>query len=241
MSNFARPQPIGSQDHRAGAIIVAAGHSSRMEGVDKLFLPLLGIPLLAHTLDAFESAPSVQSVVLVLSPANLEQGKAIVQEKGFAKVHKVCIGGERRQDSVRMGLEHLAPHTWVIVHDGARPCVEPELIERGLEEAARWGSAVAAVPVKDTIKVVGEHGMVMETPDRQTLWAVQTPQVFPWDVFRQAYRQTGMEATDDATLVERLGHPVHIFFGSYANIKVTTREDVLVAETLLRRREGLAV
>ena len=220
---------------------MAAGHSSRMEGVDKLFLPILGIPLIAYTLAAFEAAPSVQSVVLVLSPANLEQGKAIVQERGFAKVHKVCMGGERRQDSARQGLEHLAPHPWVIVHDGARPCVEPELIERGLEEAARWGSAVAAVPVKDTLKVVGDQGMVIETLDRQKLWAAQTPQVFPWGVLQRAYRQTGIDATDDAALVERLGHPVHIFFGSYANIKVTTREDVLVAETLLRRREGLAV
>ncbi len=241
MSTFVRPQPGGSQAPRAGAIIVAAGQSLRMEGVDKLFLPLLGIPLIAHTLAAFEAAPSIQSVVLVLSPANLEQGKTLVKEHGFAKVRQVCLGGESRQDSVRRGLEHLAPHPWVIVHDGARPCVEPELIERGLKEAERWGSAVAAVPVKDTIKVVGEQGMVMETPDRQKLWAVQTPQVFSWDVFQQAYGQMGIEATDDATLVERLGHPVHIFFGSYANIKVTTREDVLVAETLLRSREGVAV
>ncbi len=241
MSTFARPQPGESQDHRAGAIIVAAGQSSRMSGVDKLFLPILGIPLIAHTLAAFEAATSIQSVILVLSPANLEQGAAIVREQGFAKVHKVCLGGESRQDSVRQGLEHLAPHPWVMVHDGARPCVEPELIERGLEEAARWGSAVAAVPVKDTIKVVGDQGMVMETPDRRKLWAVQTPQIFSWEVLHRAYQQQDFNATDDATLVERLGHPGHIFFGSYGNIKVTTREDVLVAETLLRRREGLAV
>ncbi len=220
---------------------MAAGQSRRMDGVDKLFLPLLGIPLLAHTLAAFEAAPSIQSVVLVLSPANLEQGKTVVQEQGFAKVHQVCLGGERRQDSVQRGLEHLAPHPWVVIHDGARPCVDSRLIERGLKEATRWGSAVAAVPVKDTVKVVGGQGMVTETLDRQKLWVVQTPQVFPWDVLQRAYRQTGIDATDDAALVERLGHPVHIFFGSYANIKVTTREDMLIAEALLRRREGLAV
>ncbi|MSQ21760.1 MAG: 2-C-methyl-D-erythritol 4-phosphate cytidylyltransferase [Dehalococcoidia bacterium] len=226
---------------RAGAIIVAAGQSSRMNGVDKLFLPLIGIPLIAHTLAAFEAAPSIQSIVLVLSQANVEQGKALVKQHGFAKVRQVCLGGESRQDSVRRGLEHLAPHTWVVIHDGARPCVEPELIERGLKEATRWESAVAAVPVKDTIKIVGDQGMVLETPDRQKLWAAQTPQVFPWDLLQKAYRQTGVDATDDAALVERMGHPVHIFLGSYANIKVTTREDVLMAETLLRRREGLAV
>ena len=232
-----------AHDHQAGAIIVAAGQSRRMDSVDKLFLPILGMPLIAHTLAAFEAAPSVQTIVLVLSRANVEQGKALVRKHGFAKVHQVCLGGERRQDSVRQGLERLTPYPWVVIHDGARPCVEPELIERGLEEAYRWGSAVAAVPVKDTVKIVGAQGMVIETPDRQKLWAAQTPQVFSWDVLQRAHGQTGIdiEATDDAALVERLGNPVHIFFGSYANIKVTTREDVVLAEALLRRREGLAV
>ena len=241
MATFARTQPDESQDHRAGAIIVAAGQSSRMNGVDKLFLPILGIPLIAHTLAAFEAATSTQSVILVLSSANLEQGKAIVREYGFAKVHEVCLGGERRQDSVRRGLAHLAPYPWVIVHDGARPCVEHELIERGVEEAVRWGSAVAAVPVTDTIKVVGDQEIVLETPDRRKLWAVQTPQIFSWEVLHRAYQQEDFNATDDSILVERLGYPVHTFFGSYGNIKVTTREDVIMAETLLQRREGLTV
>ena len=212
-----------------------------MEGTDKLFLPILDTPLLSHTLAAFEAVPWVQSIVLVLSPANLERGKALVREYGFDKVHEVCIGGERRQDSVRQGLKSLVPHPWVVIHDGARPCVDPQLIERGLEEAARWGSAVAAVPVKDTVKVVNGSGEVRETLDRQNLWIAQTPQIFSWEVLHQAHQQQDTTVTDDASLVELLGHPVHVYFGSYANIKVTTREDALMAETLLRRREGLAV
>ena len=241
MSRFASPRPGGPADHRAGAVIVAAGESRRMEGVDKLFLPLLGRPLLSHTLASFEAVPRIQSIELVLSASNLEQGKTLVQEQGFSKVDQVCLGGERRQDSVRRGLEHLAPHPWVIIHDGARLCVEPALIERGLEEAARWGSAVAAVPMKDTVKAVGGGGDVRETLDRRRLWTVQTPQIFPWEVVHQAYQRQDATVTDDAGLVELLGYPVHVYFGSYANIKVTTREDGLVAETLLRRREGLTV
>ncbi|MEE8443689.1 MAG: 2-C-methyl-D-erythritol 4-phosphate cytidylyltransferase, partial [Dehalococcoidia bacterium] len=185
MSRPLSPRPAESADHRAGALIVAAGESRRMEGVDKLFLPILGTPLLSHTLMAFEAVPWIQSIVLVLSETNLERGKALVRENGYSKVDEICIGGEHRQDSVRIGLERLAPHPWVVVHDGARPCVEPELIERGIEEAVRCGSAVAAVPMKDTVKVVSERGEVRETLDRQGLWIVQTPQVFPWDVLRR--------------------------------------------------------
>ena len=241
MSRFASPQAGEVVDRRTGAVIVAAGESRRMEGVDKLFLPILGAPLLSYTLAAFEAVSWIQSIVLVLSSANLERGRSLVREHGFSKVKEICPGGERRQDSVRRGLEHLAPYPWVVIHDGARPCIEPQLIERGLEEAVRWGSAVAAVPVKDTIKVVGGQGEVKKTLDRQGLWAVQTPQVFSWEVLRQAHQQQDVTVTDDAAQVELLGHPVHVYFGSYANIKVTTREDGLVAETLLRRREGLTV
>ena len=241
MSRFVSPGPGEAVDRRAGAVIVAAGQSRRMESVDKLFMPLVGTPLLAHTMAAFEAAPSVQSVVLVLSPSNLERGKELVREHGFAKVHHVCLGGERRQDSVRNGLEHLSSYPWVIIHDGARPCVEPQLIERGLEEAVRWGSAVAAVPVKDTVKLVSGEGEVRQTLDRRGLWAVQTPQVFSWEVLHQAHLKRDVSVTDDATLVELLGHPVHVYFGSYANLKVTTREDAMMAETVLQRREGLTV
>ena len=236
--------PTRQPSPKAAAVIVAAGQSSRMEGLDKTFAPLLGIPLLAHTLDAFEAAPQIEAIVLVLSQASLERGSALVKERRFQKVCAICPGGQRRQDSVLAGLQRIPPLPWVAVHDGARPCVTPDLIARGLEDAARFGSAVAAVPVKDTIKVVSRDGSVLTTPDRSTLWAVQTPQVFRREALLDAYQRfADTTVTDDATLMELAGHLVHIYTGSYANIKVTTPEDLAIAEAILaqspsRFREG---
>jgi 2-C-methyl-D-erythritol 4-phosphate cytidylyltransferase len=238
-----RPNPLvpfpkwegGTASVRAAAVIAAAGQSARMEGLDKLFAPLLGKPLLAHTLFAFESAPQIEAIVLVLSQDSLLRGKALVKEHRFQKVCAICPGGLRRQDSVWNGLQRVPPLPWVAVHDGARPCLTPEVIARGLEEAARFGSAVAAVPVNDTIKVVAD-GQVRETPDRSKLWAVQTPQVFQREALLDAYRRfRDTPVTDDASLMERAGHPVHIYLGSSTNIKVTNPEDLAIAETLLRR------
>ena len=234
MAESPSPSAGGAIGRRVGAIIVAAGQSRRMNGVDKVFLSLLGEPLLSYTLEAFHAVGPISDIVLVLSQANLERGKALVAERGFDKVTDVGLGGKRRQDSVRLGLERLSPCDWVVVHDGARPCVEPEVVERGLVEAWRWGSAVAAVPVQDTLKIAGVHGEVTATLDREGVWAVQTPQVFPWETLRRAHGQDGVTATDDATLVEQLGEVVHLYLGSSSNIKVTTSEDAWLAETVLR-------
>ena len=211
-----------------------------MNGVDKLFLPLLGVPLLSYSLEVFHAVDQIEHLVLVLSPSNLELGKTLVAERGFQKVTHVCLGGSRRQDSVRSGLELLPPCDWVVVHDGARPCVEPELIKRGLEEARRCGSAVAAIPVRDTLKVADAHGEVTTTLDREGVWAAQTPQIFSWETLHRAYQQQDVTVSDDAALVERLGKPVHLYFGSYANIKVTTPEDSRLAEAVLRQRRESA-
>ncbi|MBI4311986.1 MAG: 2-C-methyl-D-erythritol 4-phosphate cytidylyltransferase [Chloroflexi bacterium] len=229
-------QPTTQPAVRAAAVIVAAGQSTRMAGVNKAFAPLLGKPLLAHAIAAFQAVPQIEAIVLVLGQSNLERGKALVKAECFRKVCAICQGGLRRQDSVWSGLQRVPPLPWVAVHDGARPCVTPELISRGLEEAQRSGSAVAAVPVKDTIKVVA-GGLVQATPDRSTLWAVQTPQVFPREALLDACRRfMDAPATDDASLMERAGHPVHVYLGDYANIKVTTPEDMAIAEALLRSR-----
>ena len=238
MSSDPSPHSGGPAGNRVGAIVVAAGQSRRMDGQDKLFLPLLGRPLLSYTLDALQRVDCVQEVVLVLSQSNLDRGKALVAERGFHKVTSVCRGGPRRQDSVRLGLQALSPCDWVVVHDGARPCVEPELVERGLEEARRWGSAVAAVPVHDTLKSADNEGRVVATVDREGLWAAQTPQVFPSETLRAAHEQSDATATDDAALVERLGQPVHLYPGSRTNIKVTTPDDLRMAEAVLRHRGG---
>ena len=225
-----------------GAVIVAAGRSTRMGGVDKTFAPILGVPLVAHSLDRFESSPRIDQVVLVLAEDSLDRGRKLVQERGYRKVAHVCAGGQRRQDSVRNGLELLSPCDWVMVHDGARPCFDDDLLQRGLDAAAECGSAVAGVPVKDTIKLVSPDRMVNETPDRSSLWAAQTPQVFRYSLLLEAHRAWTNDAagdvTDDAAMVEALGHPVKMFLGAFQNIKVTTAEDLVIAEVFLRAASG---
>jgi len=216
-----------------GAIIAAAGRSKRMGGGDKLFAVVGGKPLLAHTLSAFDGCRGVDRVVLVLSPENMERGKELVAEAGFSKVAAVCQGGERRQDSVCNGLEPLASCQWVVVHDGARPLVTAALIERGLEAAKKTGAAIAALPIGDTVKEVEPPDIIGHTLARGRLWAAQTPQVFRYDILRQAHQQAQGEATDDAALVEKLGYQVRVFEGSPRNIKVTTAADLAVVEALL--------
>lgn len=218
---------------RVGAVIVAAGESQRMRGIDKMFASVLGRPLLAHTIDPFERSPAVDCIVLVLHPQRLAQGEKLSAASGWKKVVRICAGGQRRQDSVKNGLAALPACQWVIVHDGARPCLEPGLLERGLAEARATGAAVAAVPAKDTVKLVGADHVVRRTPPRKRAWAVQTPQVFRYDLIMRAYQGRRRDATDDATLVERMGHPVKTFMGSSFNIKVTTPEDLAVTELFL--------
>jgi 2-C-methyl-D-erythritol 4-phosphate cytidylyltransferase len=223
-------------DGRVGAIIVAAGTSSRMGGIDKVFALLGKEPLLARAVNVFQDCPSVDSIVIVVARKSLAHGRKLVKECGWAKVVAVCPGGPRRQDSVREGLKRLAGCEWVVIHDGARPCVNADLIERGLIAARDTGAAIAGVPVKDTIKVVSRRHLVQQTPDRHSLWAAQTPQVFRYDLIAEAYRQMDGEATDDAALVERLGHKVEVYMGSHRNIKVTTPDDLAIAEVLLQER-----
>lgn len=222
---------------KVGAIVVAAGSSRRMGGVDKIFTPIAGKPLLAYTIDVFLKCPSVDQVVVVLSEDKLEEGNRLAKKNRWPKVLQLCSGGERRQDSVRRGLEQLNGCQWVVIHDGARPCLGADLIERGLEEANESGAAIAAVPVKETIKVVSPDRVVEETPHRERLWAVQTPQVFRFDIIDEAHRRAEGEAPDDATLVERLGYRVKVYPGSDSNIKVTTPEDLALAEAILRGKE----
>ncbi|HJX61979.1 MAG TPA: 2-C-methyl-D-erythritol 4-phosphate cytidylyltransferase, partial [Dehalococcoidia bacterium] len=200
---------------------------------DKLFAPLAGRPLIAHTLMAFEVCRAVDTVVLVLAEENLERGCQLVDAAGFDKVAVVCPGGARRQDSVRLGLEALPECRWVVVHDGARPLVTAALIEAGLAAAAETGAAIAAVPLVDTLKEAAEDGLVTRTLDRRNLWAAQTPQVFDGELLREAHRQTEGEVTDDAALVETLGRRVKVFPGSPRNLKVTTAADLALAQALV--------
>lgn len=222
---------------KVGAIVVAAGTSRRMGGADKIFAPLSGKPLLAHTVDVFQRCPTIDQVVIVLSEDKLDEGWRLAKEYRWSKVTEVCPGGARRQDSVCEGLKRLSDCEWVVIHDGARPCLCLGLIEGGLEEARQSGAAIPAIPVTDTIKVVSPDSFVAETPLRQSLWAVQTPQVFRFDIINEAYRKAEGDVTDDATLVESLGYKVKVYPGSYDNIKVTTPEDMALAEAILKGRE----
>lgn len=226
---------MSKKQPRVAAVIVAAGQGRRMEGIDKVFAPLGGEPLLARATRPFQQCRAVNQIVVVISGEKERMCRTLITGPEWSKVTDICVGGERRQDSVASGLKRLESFDWVIIHDGARPLVTVELIERGIEAARETGAAAAAVPVTDTIKVVDKSGIVLETPPRQNLRAVQTPQVFRFDVIQIAHHQDASDVTDDAALVERLGHKVKLFEGSYDNIKVTTPDDLVLAEILLKK------
>lgn len=225
------------KDQKVGAIIVAAGSSRRMDGVDKLFISLGGQPLLTRATRPFQDCPRVHRIVVVVSGEKEKLCRSLVTGEEWSKISDVCLGGERRQDSVVAGLKRLTDCHWVIIHDGARPLVTVELIENGLAAAEETGAAAAAVPVTDTIKIVGDDRIVRETPPRRNLWAVQTPQVFRATIIAEAYSHARGEVTDDASLVEQTGGRVKLYAGSYANIKVTTPDDLALAEVLWRKYE----
>ncbi len=220
---------------KVSAIIAAAGRGERMGGVDKVFAPLGGKPLLARVIEVFQQCEAVSQIVVVVSEENVMRCRELVAVEGWSKVSEVCAGGERRQDSVAAGLSRLKDCRWVVIHDGARPFLSEELIQRGLEEAGETGAAVAAVPVSDTIKTAGDDLIVRETLPRDSLWAVQTPQVFRYDIIQQAYRQVSAGVTDDATMVEQLGYRVKLYTGSYGNIKITTPDDLALAGVLWQK------
>ena len=223
----------------SAAIIVAAGASRRMQGRDKLWTPLAGRIILARTIDVFEASPLIESIVLVPSTERLADISTLCNNEGWHKIAAIVQGGARRQDSVCAGLDALAAVTpttqWVMIHDAARPLVTPAILEAGLKAAQEYQAAIAAVPVKDTIKLVQE-GRVTATLDRSQLWAIQTPQVFSFLLIHLAHHSPAAmgDVTDDATLIEQLGHPVVIFPGAYTNIKITTEEDLFLAEAFIQ-------
>ena len=221
---------------KVGVIVVAAGESRRMLGVDKIFAPLMGKPLICYSLRVIHDSLRVKEIVLVLSRSNIEMGHRVVKANRWHKVKHICVGGERRQDSVNRGIERLPDVDWIIVHDGARPFISGDLITRGLEEAEHTGAAVAAVPVKDTIKSVNKEFFVTQTHFRDSLWAIQTPQVFRRKMLAEAHLDVPEEVSDDASMVERDGGKIRVFMGSYGNIKVTTLEDMPIAEAMLKAR-----
>ncbi|GAB6158608.1 2-C-methyl-D-erythritol 4-phosphate cytidylyltransferase [Desulfotomaculum varum] len=224
------------------AVVPAAGVGSRMgTKLKKQYLNLIDKPVLMHTLEVLEACPDILGMVLVVAPGEEAFCWSMLQGRGFTKIMAVVPGGDHRQTSVYHGLKALPADTaLVVIHDGARPLVRAAEISLAIQAAAEIGAAALAVPVKDTVKVVNEQGLVVQTPPRSTLWAVQTPQVFRYELIKKAHlaaREAGKLATDDCALVEALGHPVKLVPGSYENIKITTPEDLVLAEAFLRRRE----
>jgi 2-C-methyl-D-erythritol 4-phosphate cytidylyltransferase len=226
-------------------IVLAAGQGKRMKaGRNKQFLTIQNVPLIIHTLQKFEQDPWCSGIVLVVNEKEVEMFKELLTKYPIQKVQSLTVGGDERQHSVYNGLKSLKQAQMVLIHDGARPFVQQNTIHELVEKTASDKAAVLAVPVKDTIKRV-EQGTVIETVERSSLWAIQTPQAFLFDVVMDAHEKAKANeylGTDDASLVEKVGQKVSIVEGNYDNIKLTTPEDLLYAEailTKLNRAEGV--
>lgn len=227
----------------AALIIAAAGSSSRMGvGIDKQFVMLAGKPVLWHTINVFNQLPQIRQLLVTVSTDNAEQVAALLQQTVSDIPWQTVPGGAERQDSVRNALKWVSPELeLVVVHDGARPFVLPDCVLESLYVADETGAAVVAVPVKDTIKRADALGNVRQTLDRSELWQVQTPQIFRRELLQKVHEQAtdaGVLATDDAALVEWAGGSVRLVRGSYLNFKITTPEDVVLAETVIAERSG---
>jgi len=225
------------------AVIPAAGRGERFgKGSNKVFALAAGRPLLAHTLGAFERCGLIDEIVLVVGEGEVDEAGRTAERYGIGKLRAVVAGGDHRQISVERGLEATDPSASVVaIHDGARPLVRAETIEATVRAAREHGAAVAAVPVVETIKSVGPDDFVESTLDRSRLWSIQTPQTFVRELIVRAYRQAradGVYATDDAMLVERLGHPVKLVRGAFDNIKVTTPLDLAFVEMVLTQMQS---
>jgi 2-C-methyl-D-erythritol 4-phosphate cytidylyltransferase len=229
---------------RCAALVAAAGSSSRMGGVNKLLQPLDGVPVLARTLQALEKASRVDEIIVATREEDLAEIAHLCHTYGITKCKKVVRGGETRVHSVLMAAYEAAPETTLLaVQDGARPLVTPDLIDDCIRAAERCGAAAPAIAVKDTVKTVSAENTVTGTPDRSTLRAVQTPQVFDADLLKAAL-QSALEndapITDDCSAVERLGKTVFLLEGSEENLKITTPIDLIVAEAILQARKERA-
>lgn len=222
------------------AIIPAAGAGVRFGGaVKKQFIALNGLPILSHTLRALAASRALSAIIVVVPPGEELRGRKALELARIDLETEVVPGGQARQDSVYIGLQRAKAETdLVLIHDGVRPFVSREVVLATIEAAKEWGAAIAAVPVIDTIKRVDTDGFVVETLQREQLWAVQTPQVFRYALLMRAHRairEGGIVATDDAALVERIGGMVKVVRGSYENLKITSEEDLPLANLILKR------
>ena len=219
------------------AIVLAGGRGKRMNyHKSKQFIEIKGKPVLVYTLEKFIYNKSIDEVILVLPEDEVDYCKKEVLQKYSLKVDRIVIGGKERQESVFNGLEAMEKANIVLIHDGARPFISEKIIEEGIKYANIYGAAAPGVTPKDTIKIKNEDNISVDTPDRNTLVAVQTPQCFKYDEIYQCHRKIKEEnaiVTDDTSVVERYGHKVYLYEGDYTNIKITTPEDLILAERLI--------
>lgn len=223
------------------AIVLSAGRGSRMKSeIQKQYLDMDGKPVIYYSLKQFEEFPDIDEVVLVTGETEIAYCREqIVEKYGLKKVKKIVAGGKERYHSVYHGLRTVENCNYVFIHDGARPFLDQTILERVLAAVRQYRACVVGMPVKDTIKIADKDQFAVQTPDRSSLWMVQTPQVFEYDLIRDAYTRL-MEAeitgvTDDAMVLEKMwGMQVKLVEGSYQNIKITTPEDLLVAEAFLK-------
>lgn len=228
-----------SEEPKCSAVIVSAGLARRMGGVDKVLAPLGELPVLVHTLYAFQDCPSIQEIIVVAREDLVVEIGRLCKEFSFDKVRKVVVGGQERIHSVQAGLNEVDPEAGLIaIHDGARPLVTQEIIRDTVARAALTGAAAPAVPLVDTVKRT-ENGRTVETVDRSQLWAVQTPQIFEAGLIKAATQKAlddGELLTDDCGAVERMGMPVTLTSGSPENLKITTPLDLILGEAILQAR-----
>lgn len=235
---------MASERLRTVALIPAAGVGLRMGGpVRKQFRPLGGLPLVVHSLRVFQASPIIDAVILAVPEADLRYCRTdIVEPYAFTKVTQVVAGGKERQDSVRRALAVVDEGVrLVVIHDAVRPCVTEAMVRQVVEAAAADGAAIVALPMRDTVKQVADDHLIQRTIDRTPLWLAQTPQAFRRDWLEEAHRKAeaeGLAATDDAFLLEWMGHPVRVVEGSGENIKVTRPEDLVIAEAILAARQS---
>ena len=247
--HLAKGSLCGMKTKKCTAIVLAAGKGKRMgTEVAKQYLLLGERPVLAHALQTFEDS-FIDDVILVTAPEEIDYcRKEIVERYGFSKVAMIVAGGAERYHSVACGLQKAAGCDYVFIHDGARPMVDCEMLSRLYTAVEEYGTAIAAMPVKDTVKIADENGFAKSTPDRRLVWQMQTPQVFAYEPIRDAYEKLlaneaetirqGIHVTDDAMVMETFGTlPIKLVEGGYRNLKITTPEDLKIAQALLESPE----
>ena len=220
-------------EQRVGVVIASGGQSQRMGGIDKIFALINKYPIIVHSIRPFFESAAFHEIVVVLSEKNLALGQQWVDYLKWGRKLRLCVGGERRQDSVRHGINLLGDCCWIAVHDGARPCVDSNILAKGLTSAFEFGSAVPILPLIDTIKSLDDFRFIKETIPRELFWRAQTPQIFPKDILMEAHKTIETTVSDDAQMVELLGYKVGTFPGADRNIKITSPEDIIVAKAIM--------